>query len=55
MQCFDDITAVLFVVAISEYDQVLFEDEQTVRLLACCKYRLLLPTDRFFRIECMSP
>jgi len=32
VHCFDNVTAILFVVAISEYDQVCFEDEKTNRI-----------------------
>ncbi|CAH6721775.1 guanine nucleotide-binding protein alpha-1 subunit [[Candida] jaroonii] len=32
IHCFDNITAILFVVAISEYDQMLFEDERVNRM-----------------------
>eukprot|EP01006_Ploeotia_vitrea_P054161 TRINITY_DN67856_c2_g1_i10.p1 TRINITY_DN67856_c2_g1~~TRINITY_DN67856_c2_g1_i10.p1 ORF type:complete len:372 (-),score=238.24 TRINITY_DN67856_c2_g1_i10:153-1268(-) len=32
IHCFEDVTAVIFVAALSEYDQVLFEDENTNRL-----------------------
>ena len=32
IHCFEDITAVLFVLAISEYDQNLFEDERVNRM-----------------------
>lgn len=32
IHCFDTVTAVLFVAAISEYDQMLFEDESTNRM-----------------------
>jgi len=32
MHCFEQVTAVIFVVAISEYDQVLFEDLKTNRI-----------------------
>jgi len=32
IHCFEDVTALLFVASISEYDQVLFEDESTNRL-----------------------
>jgi hypothetical protein len=32
IHCFENVTAVLFVAAISEYDQVLFEDEDTNRI-----------------------
>lgn len=30
IHCFDDVTAVIFVAAISEYDQVLYEDATQV-------------------------
>jgi guanine nucleotide-binding protein G(o) subunit alpha len=30
--CFEDVTAIIFIVAISEYNQVLFEDEKTNRM-----------------------
>lgn len=32
IHCFDDVTAVVFVAAVSEYDEVLFEDEWTNRM-----------------------
>lgn len=32
MHCFQDVTAVLFVVALSEYDLKLYEDNQTNRM-----------------------
>jgi len=32
IHCFDNVTAVIFVTAISEYDQVLYEDESTNRM-----------------------
>merc|ERR1712048_516313 len=32
MHCFDDVTAVIFVAALSAYDQVLFEDDNTNRM-----------------------
>eukprot|EP00002_Diphylleia_rotans_P006468 TRINITY_DN1582_c0_g1_i1.p1 TRINITY_DN1582_c0_g1~~TRINITY_DN1582_c0_g1_i1.p1 ORF type:complete len:356 (-),score=98.19 TRINITY_DN1582_c0_g1_i1:856-1923(-) len=32
MSCFDDVTCVIFVVALSEFDQVLFEDESANRM-----------------------
>ena len=34
IHCFEDVTAIIFCVAMSEYDQVLHEDETTV----CYKY-----------------
>lgn len=33
IHCFEDVTAIIFCVAMSEYDQVLHEDETTVCLL----------------------
>jgi len=33
IHCFDDVTAVIFVAALSEYDQVLFEDTSTNRMV----------------------
>jgi guanine nucleotide-binding protein subunit alpha len=32
IHCFEDVTAIIFMVAISEYDQVLFEDETVNRI-----------------------
>lgn len=32
IHCFEDVTAIIFCVAMSEYDQVLHEDETTVSL-----------------------
>lgn len=32
IHCFDDVTAIVFVAAVSEYDEVLFEDEWTNRM-----------------------
>ncbi len=33
IHCFEGVTAVLFVAAVSEYDQVLYEDENTNRMV----------------------
>jgi len=33
IHCFEDVTAVMFVVALSEYDQVLYEDDNTNRMV----------------------
>ncbi|KAK6753157.1 hypothetical protein RB195_012638 [Necator americanus] len=33
IHCFEDVNAIIFIAAISEYDQVLFEDETTVALI----------------------
>merc|ERR1712190_370433 len=32
IHCFENVTSIIFVAAISEYDQVLFEDESTNRM-----------------------
>jgi hypothetical protein len=32
IHCFEDVTAVMFVAAISEYDQMLYEDEKENRM-----------------------
>ncbi len=42
IHCFDNVNAVIFIIAISEFDQVLAEDEQTViinflNILNCLK------------------
>ena len=34
IHCFEDVTAIIFCVGMSEYDQVLHEDETTVCVLA---------------------
>ena len=36
IHCFEDVTAIIFCVAMSEYDQVLHEDETTVSYLFQC-------------------
>ncbi|EJW74437.1 hypothetical protein WUBG_14655 [Wuchereria bancrofti] len=33
IHCFEDVNAIIFIAAISQYDQVLFEDETTVIVL----------------------
>lgn len=35
IHCFEDVTAIIFCVAMSEYDQVLHEDETTVMIRTC--------------------
>ena len=42
MHCFDNVTAVIFVVAINEYDQVLYEDNKTKRMVEAIKVGLVL-------------
>ncbi|CAK5074101.1 unnamed protein product [Meloidogyne enterolobii] len=45
IHCFDDVHAIIFVVALSEYDQVLFEDTRTNRMIESL---------RLFRSVCNS-
>lgn len=45
IHCFEDVTAIIFCVAMSEYDQVLHEDETTVIF---CSYFLLKSFLLFF-------
>lgn len=42
IHCFEDVTAIIFCVAMSEYDQVLHEDETTVSMLLFTTCLLLL-------------
>ena len=42
IHCFEDVTAIIFCVAMSEYDQVLHEDETTVSYLIGCNITFLL-------------
>jgi len=51
LHCFSGVTAILFVAALSEYDQVLFEDEETNRMIEAlnlfdeiCNYKLFKKT-----------
>ena len=37
IHCFEDVTAIIFCVAMSEYDQVLHEDETTVSEYKCSR------------------
>eukprot|EP00301_Raphidiophrys_heterophryoidea_P024610 c8053_g1_i1.p1 GENE.c8053_g1_i1~~c8053_g1_i1.p1 ORF type:complete len:356 (-),score=92.45 c8053_g1_i1:260-1327(-) len=48
MHCFEDVHAVIFVAAISEYDQVLFEDDKTNRLKESLKLYTEMCNTRFF-------
>lgn len=45
IHCFEDVTAIIFCVAMSEYDQVLHEDETTVSTIHDYSLRLPLVTD----------
>jgi hypothetical protein len=49
IHCFENVTAIIFLVAISEYDQVLIEDETVVRF---CKSSLFLKLTKMYRIVC---
>jgi GTPase SAR1 family protein len=51
LHCFSGVTAILFVAALSEYDQVLFEDEETNRMVEAlnlfdeiCNYKMFKKT-----------
>lgn len=48
IHCFDNVNAVLFVAAISEYDQGLFEDEETNRLREALSLFTEICNSRFF-------
>lgn len=48
IHCFDDVTAVIFVAALSEYDQVLFEDSNTNRLVEAVQLFDEICNNRFF-------
>ena len=48
IHCFEDVTAIIFCVAMSEYDQVLHEDETTVRICIFYKYNNVLLLDNSF-------
>lgn len=39
IHCFEDVTAIIFCVAMSEYDQVLHEDETTVNTMLIYPFR----------------
>ena len=47
IHCFEDVTAIIFCVAMSEYDQVLHEDETTVSTLYLSSERVT-HNSRFF-------
>ena len=48
IHCFDDVTAVIFVAALSEYDQVLFEDASTNRMVEAVDLFADICNNRFF-------
>jgi G-protein alpha subunit len=41
IHCFENVTSIIFCVALSEYDQVLLEENSQVRSLTPCNLRLL--------------
>jgi hypothetical protein len=45
IHCFEDVTAIIFCVAMSEYDQVLHEDETTVNAVCLQLIYLILESD----------
>ena len=53
IHCFEDVTAIIFCVAMSEYDQVLHEDETTVNIIVISlpmkDKRFFLRRDKSFR------
>jgi len=53
IHCFENVTAVLFVAAISEYDQVLFEDETTNRIVEALNLFEEICNSRWFRETAM--
>jgi guanine nucleotide-binding protein G(i) subunit alpha len=53
IHCFENVTAVLFVAAISEYDQVLYEDENTNRMVEALNLFEEICNSRWFRETAM--
>ena len=49
IHCFDDVTAVIFVAALSEYDQRLFEDANTNRMTEAIDLFDEIANNRYFR------
>lgn len=49
IHCFENVTAVIFVAAISEYDQVLYEDENTNRMVEALNLFEEICNSRWFR------
>jgi GTPase SAR1 family protein len=49
IHCFENVTAVLFVAAISEYDQLLYEDENTNRMVEALNLFEEICNSRWFR------
>lgn len=53
IHCFENVTAVLFVAAISEYDQMLYEDENTNRIIEALELFDEICNSRWFRETAM--
>lgn len=49
IHCFDDVTAIIFVVAVSEYNQQLYEDETKNRMLDSLSLFFEIANSQFFR------
>ena len=51
-QCFEDVTSILFLASSSEFDQVLFEDRRTNRLVESCNiFETIVNNQTFSRIS----
>lgn len=48
IHCFDNVTAIIFVAALSEYDQVLFEDASTNRMIEAVNLFKEICNNKFF-------
>lgn len=48
IHCFDNVTAIIFVAALSEYDQVLFEDASTNRMIEAITLFKEICNNKFF-------
>lgn len=48
IHCFDNVTAIIFVAALSEYDQVLFEDASTNRMIEAIQLFKEICNNKFF-------
>jgi len=53
IHCFDDVTAVIFVAALSEYDQKLFEDTNTNRMIEAIDLFDEIANNRYFATSSM--
>ena len=53
IHCFDDVTAVIFVAALSEYDQALFEDDSTNRMVEAVELFAEICNHKYFSSSAM--